>query len=103
MLGADTCFCQVIHNRAMNPFDLKGRAALVTGGNGGIGLGMALGLARAGARVAIGGGGGAQKTRPREQTRGRGGGLPGGGGAWGGLRGPVGVAARERRGPPRPG
>jgi len=39
----------------MNPFDLKGRAALVTGGNGGIGLGMALGLARAGARVAIGG------------------------------------------------
>ncbi len=39
----------------MNPFDLEGRAALVTGGNGGIGLGMALGLARAGARVAIGG------------------------------------------------
>jgi 2-deoxy-D-gluconate 3-dehydrogenase len=39
----------------MNPFDLKGRAALVTGGNGGIGLGMALGLARAGAKVAIGG------------------------------------------------
>jgi len=29
----------------MNPFDLKGRGALVTGGNGGIGLGMALGLA----------------------------------------------------------
>jgi 2-deoxy-D-gluconate 3-dehydrogenase len=39
----------------MNPFDLKGRAALVTGGNGGIGLGMAQGLARAGAKVAIGG------------------------------------------------
>jgi len=39
----------------MNPFDLEGRAALVTGGNGGIGLGMALGLARAGAKVAIGG------------------------------------------------
>jgi 2-deoxy-D-gluconate 3-dehydrogenase len=39
----------------MNPFDLKGRAALVTGGNGGIGLGMALGLARAGAKIAIGG------------------------------------------------
>src|SRR5260221_9106478 len=55
MLGRDTCFCQVIHNRAMNPFDLEGRAALVTGGNGGIGLGMALGLARAGAKVAIGG------------------------------------------------
>ena len=39
----------------MNPFDLKGRAALVTGGNGGIGLGMARGLARAGAAVAIAG------------------------------------------------
>jgi 2-dehydro-3-deoxy-D-gluconate 5-dehydrogenase len=39
----------------MKPFDLAGRAALVTGGNGGIGLGMAAGLARAGARVAIAG------------------------------------------------
>ena len=38
-----------------SPFDLTGRAALVTGGNGGIGLGMAAGLARAGARVAIAG------------------------------------------------
>ena len=36
-------------------FDLSGKAALVTGGNGGIGLGMALGLARAGAAVAIAG------------------------------------------------
>ena len=36
-------------------FDLKGKAALVTGGNGGIGLGMARGLAAAGARVAIAG------------------------------------------------
>src|SRR5262245_55088533 len=39
----------------MNLFDLKGRTALVTGGNGGIGLGMAQGLAAAGARVAIAG------------------------------------------------
>src|SRR5689334_4893140 len=39
----------------MTEFDLKGRAALVTGGNGGIGLGMAMGLARAGAAVAIAG------------------------------------------------
>jgi 2-dehydro-3-deoxy-D-gluconate 5-dehydrogenase len=39
----------------MNLFDLKGRTALVTGGNGGIGLGMAQGLAQAGARVAIAG------------------------------------------------
>ena len=34
-------------------FDLKGRVAVVTGGNGGIGLGMAKGLGLAGARVAI--------------------------------------------------
>jgi 2-deoxy-D-gluconate 3-dehydrogenase len=36
-------------------FDLKGKAALVTGGNGGIGLGMASGLAQAGAAIAIAG------------------------------------------------
>jgi 2-deoxy-D-gluconate 3-dehydrogenase len=39
----------------MNLFSLKGKTALVTGGNGGIGLGMAKGLAAAGARVAIAG------------------------------------------------
>jgi 2-deoxy-D-gluconate 3-dehydrogenase len=39
----------------MNLFDLTGRAALVTGGNGGIGLGMAKALAEAGAKVAIAG------------------------------------------------
>jgi NAD(P)-dependent dehydrogenase (short-subunit alcohol dehydrogenase family) len=33
--------------------NLRGKAALVTGGNGGIGLGMAEGLAKAGAAVAI--------------------------------------------------
>ena len=36
-------------------FDLKGKVAVVTGGNGGIGLGMARGLASAGARVVIAG------------------------------------------------
>ena len=34
-------------------FNLTGKAALVTGGNGGIGLGIVRGLAQAGARVAI--------------------------------------------------
>ena len=34
-------------------FDLTGKVAVVTGGNGGIGLGMARGLAQAGARVVI--------------------------------------------------
>ena len=34
-------------------FNLHGKVALVTGGNGGIGLGMAQGLAQAGARVVI--------------------------------------------------
>jgi len=39
----------------MSLFDLKGRVAIVTGGNGGIGLGMARGLAEAGAAVVIAG------------------------------------------------
>jgi 2-deoxy-D-gluconate 3-dehydrogenase len=34
-------------------FDLRGKVAIVTGGNGGIGLGMARGLARAGARIVV--------------------------------------------------
>jgi 2-dehydro-3-deoxy-D-gluconate 5-dehydrogenase len=37
----------------MTTFDLGGRVAVVTGGNGGIGLGMARGLAEAGADVVI--------------------------------------------------
>ena len=37
----------------MNLFDLTGKVAIVTGGNGGIGLGMAQGLAQAGARIAV--------------------------------------------------
>jgi len=37
----------------MDLFDLNGKVAVVTGGNGGIGLGMATGLARAGATLAL--------------------------------------------------
>ncbi|HLE43037.1 MAG TPA: glucose 1-dehydrogenase [Methylomirabilota bacterium] len=37
----------------MKRFDLSGRVAIVTGGNGGIGLGMARGLAQAGAAVVV--------------------------------------------------
>ena len=36
-----------------NSFDLRGKVALVTGGNGGIGLGMAEAMARAGADICI--------------------------------------------------
>ena len=37
----------------MNLFDLSGRVAVITGGNGGLGLSMARGLVKAGADVAI--------------------------------------------------
>src|SRR3954470_21621803 len=39
--------------RAMNLFDLSGRVAVITGGNGGIGLGIAQALAGQGCNVSI--------------------------------------------------
>ncbi len=39
----------------MNLFDLTGKVAIVTGGNGGIGLGMAQGIASCGAHIVISG------------------------------------------------
>ena len=38
---------------ANRSFDLSGKAAVVTGGNGGIGLGIAIGLAEAGANILV--------------------------------------------------
>ena len=49
------------------PFDLSGRTAVVTGGNGGIGLGMARALLAAGARVTIWGSR-AEKTEAARST-----------------------------------
>src|ERR1700745_3952904 len=39
----------------MTLFDLSGRIAVITGGNGGIGLGMAKGMAAAGAAIVVAG------------------------------------------------
>src|SRR5438128_3947669 len=53
-------------------FDLNGKVAIVTGGNGGIGLGMARGLADAGADIAVVGRNEAKSTAAVEDLRKRG-------------------------------
>ena len=54
---------------AYKPFDLTGKTALVTGGNGGIGLGFADALAQAGASVAIWGTNAAKNDAAVKQLR----------------------------------
>ena len=57
----------------MKLFDLSGRVAIVTGGNGGIGLGMAKGMAAAGATVVVAGRNEAKNTAAVDELRGMGG------------------------------
>jgi nucleoside-diphosphate-sugar epimerase len=51
----------------MELFDLHGKVAIVTGGNGGLGRGMAIGLAAAGADIVVAARNQA-KTQPRRQN-----------------------------------
>jgi 2-deoxy-D-gluconate 3-dehydrogenase len=61
-------------------FDLTGKVAIVTGGNGGIGLGMARGLVDAGARVVVAGRNHDKSLRAVAELEALAGGAGGGGG-----------------------
>ena len=54
---------------AYKGFDLSGKVALVTGGNGGIGLGMAQAMAEAGANIVIWGTNDRKKRRRKVRAR----------------------------------
>lgn len=57
----------------MKLFDLTGRVAVITGGNGGIGLGMAKGMAAAGATVVVAGRDAAKNSAAVEELKAAGG------------------------------
>src|ERR1700704_3151394 len=57
---------------ATSIFDLSGKVAIVTGGNGGIGLGMAQGLADAGSAIAVVGRNEAKSKAAAEELKQRG-------------------------------
>jgi 2-deoxy-D-gluconate 3-dehydrogenase len=57
----------------MKLFDLSGRVAIITGGNGGIGLGMAKGMAEAGATIVVAGRDAAKNTAAVDEIRSAGG------------------------------
>src|SRR5947199_4028150 len=57
----------------MRDFDLSGRVAIITGGNGGIGLGMADALAAAGCAVSIWGRNAEKNAKAATQLRAHGG------------------------------
>lgn len=57
----------------MKLFDLSGRVAVITGGNGGIGLGMAKGMAAAGATIVVAGRDAAKSSAAVEELKATGG------------------------------
>jgi 2-deoxy-D-gluconate 3-dehydrogenase len=57
----------------MKLFDLSGRVAVITGGNGGIGLGMAKGMAAAGATIVVAGRDAAKSSAAVEELKAAGG------------------------------